>query len=91
MTRPFHCYYGSQCDHTEYVCRLQFWYCYYFLHSYCSGLPSHPQHELTKRQCKGFGGMVSFRMKGGLANSKAFLQNVKVHTVHKQNVNHFCE
>ena len=24
------------------------------------GLPSHPQHELAKRQMSGFGGMVSF-------------------------------
>jgi cystathionine beta-lyase/cystathionine gamma-synthase len=24
------------------------------------GLPSHPQHELSKRQMKGFGGMLSF-------------------------------
>ena len=24
------------------------------------GLPSHPQHELAKRQMRGFGGMVSF-------------------------------
>ena len=45
------------------------------------GLPSHPQHELAKRQCRGFGGMVSFRMKGDLANSKAFLKKVKVFTL----------
>ncbi|HEY3145777.1 MAG TPA: PLP-dependent transferase [Dongiaceae bacterium] len=30
------------------------------------GLPSHPQHELAKRQMKGgFGGMLSIRIKGG--------------------------
>jgi cystathionine beta-lyase/cystathionine gamma-synthase len=29
------------------------------------GLPSHPQHELAKRQMSGFGGMVSFVLKGG--------------------------
>ncbi|MCB6185435.1 PLP-dependent aspartate aminotransferase family protein, partial [Leeia sp. TBRC 13508] len=28
------------------------------------GLPSHPQHELAKRQMKGFGGIVSFMVKG---------------------------
>ena len=28
------------------------------------GLPSHPQHELAKRQMSGFGGMVSFTLKG---------------------------
>ena len=44
------------------------------------GLPSHPQHELAKRQCKGFSGVVSFRIKGGLEQSKKFLQALKVET-----------
>jgi len=26
------------------------------------GLPSHPQHELIKRQCSGFGGMITFEL-----------------------------
>lgn len=30
------------------------------------GLPSHPQHELAKTQMKGFGGMITFFVKGGL-------------------------
>ncbi len=30
------------------------------------GLESHPQHELAKRQQKGFGAMMSFELKGGL-------------------------
>lgn len=29
------------------------------------GLPSHPQHELAKRQQRGFGGIVSFEVAGG--------------------------
>jgi cystathionine beta-lyase/cystathionine gamma-synthase len=29
------------------------------------GLKSHPQHELAQRQMRGFGGMVSFTLKGG--------------------------
>ena len=29
------------------------------------GLPSHPHHEVAKKQMKGFGGMVSFEVKGG--------------------------
>ncbi len=29
------------------------------------GLPSHPQHELAKRQQTGFGGIVSFEINGG--------------------------
>ncbi|HEY4645683.1 MAG TPA: O-succinylhomoserine sulfhydrylase [Steroidobacteraceae bacterium] len=32
---------------------------------YYPGLPSHPQHELAKRQQKGPGAIVSFDMKGG--------------------------
>jgi cystathionine gamma-lyase len=42
------------------------------------GLPSHPQHDLAKRQCKGFGGMVSFVMKGDLSNATTFTQRIKV-------------
>lgn len=42
------------------------------------GLPSHPQHELAKTECKGFGGMVSFRIKGGLEQAQKFTQAVKV-------------
>ncbi len=30
------------------------------------GLQSHPQHELAKKQMKGFGGMIAFEVKGGL-------------------------
>ena len=29
---------------------------------YYPGLPSHPQHELAKRQMSGYGGTFSFRM-----------------------------
>jgi cystathionine beta-lyase/cystathionine gamma-synthase len=32
---------------------------------YYPGLPSHPQHELAKRQMRGFGGVVSLRVRGG--------------------------
>lgn len=32
---------------------------------YYPGLPSHPQHELAKRQQRGFGGIVSFEVAGG--------------------------
>ncbi len=32
---------------------------------YYPGLETHPDHELAKRQQKGFGGMVSFDIKGG--------------------------
>lgn len=29
------------------------------------GLPTHPQHALAKRQMRGFGGMISFELRGG--------------------------
>jgi len=45
------------------------------------GLPSHPQHELVKKQCSGMTGMVSFYLKGGLNESKAFLSKLKVITL----------
>lgn len=32
---------------------------------YYAGLPSHPQHELARRQQSGFGAVVSFDVKGG--------------------------
>lgn len=43
------------------------------------GLPSHPQHELAKRQQLGFGGMLSFRIKNAtIAESNKFLSNLRV-------------
>lgn len=42
------------------------------------GLESHPQYELFKRQMKGFGGMISLYLKGGLEETKTFLQELKV-------------
>jgi cystathionine gamma-lyase len=45
------------------------------------GLPGHPQHALARRQMRGFGGMVSFEVKGGAAQAKAFMQRVQVFTV----------
>ncbi len=42
---------------------------------YYPGLASHPQHELAKRQMNGFGGMVTAVLKGGLNESKKFLEH----------------
>eukprot|EP01095_Lingulamoeba_sp_RSL-Kostka_P005065 TRINITY_DN16428_c0_g1_i1.p1 TRINITY_DN16428_c0_g1~~TRINITY_DN16428_c0_g1_i1.p1 ORF type:complete len:417 (-),score=174.38 TRINITY_DN16428_c0_g1_i1:215-1384(-) len=42
------------------------------------GLPSHPQYELAQKQQTGFGGMVTFFIKGGLDESRTFLENLKV-------------
>ena len=36
------------------------------------GLRSHPQHEIAKRQMRGFGGMVSFTLRGPEARTFAF-------------------
>jgi cystathionine beta-lyase/cystathionine gamma-synthase len=41
------------------------------------GLPSHPQHELAKRQMRGFGGMIAFET-GSLENAKAVLRSVRL-------------
>ena len=44
---------------------------------YYPGLASHPQHEIAKKQQKGFGGMVAFET-GSLDNAKKVLENVKL-------------
>jgi len=41
------------------------------------GLKEHPQHELAKRQMKGFGSMITFET-GSLENAKKLLKQVKV-------------
>lgn len=45
------------------------------------GLPSHPQAELARRQMSGFGGMVSFELKGGEAAARRFLRVLKIFTL----------
>jgi len=42
------------------------------------GLPSHPQHELAKKQMRGFSGMVSFNLKGSYEQVVTTLQKMKV-------------
>jgi cystathionine gamma-lyase len=42
------------------------------------GLPSHPQHELAKKQMHGFGGMVTILTKGGLSECRRFLERCRV-------------
>ncbi|MBN8589105.1 MAG: O-acetylhomoserine aminocarboxypropyltransferase/cysteine synthase [Rhodothermia bacterium] len=43
------------------------------------GLPSHPSHELAKKYLKrGFGGVLSFGIKGGLDAGKTFINSVKL-------------
>ncbi len=42
------------------------------------GLRSHPQHSLAKKQMRGFGGMITLYLKGGLENSRKFLESVQI-------------
>jgi len=48
---------------------------------YYPGLKSSPYHRFAKKQQKGFGGVVSFLIKGGLEESKKFLPKLKVFTL----------
>ncbi|WP_034040647.1 trans-sulfuration enzyme family protein, partial [Pseudomonas aeruginosa] len=45
---------------------------------YYPGLASHPQHELAKRQMRGFGGMISLDLRCDLAGARRFLENVRI-------------
>jgi cystathionine beta-lyase/cystathionine gamma-synthase len=42
------------------------------------GLETHPGHEIAKEQMTGFGGVVSFKLKGGLDECNAFFKKLKV-------------
>ncbi len=42
------------------------------------GLPSHPQHDLARQQMPGFGGIVTFFIKGDLDNARSFLERCRV-------------
>ncbi|MBN1826539.1 MAG: PLP-dependent transferase [Candidatus Eisenbacteria bacterium] len=45
---------------------------------YYPGLTSHPQHETARRQMDGFGGMITFELKGGLAAGRRLMNRVKL-------------
>jgi cystathionine gamma-lyase len=45
------------------------------------GLESHPQHALAKRQMSGFGGMITFFVRGGLPEARGFLEKVRIFTL----------
>jgi cystathionine gamma-synthase len=42
------------------------------------GLPDHPGHAVAARQMRGFGGMVSVRMKGGLQAAREFCSRTEI-------------
>lgn len=48
---------------------------------YYPGLPSHPQHDLAKRQMNGFGGIITIKLKGNLDTSKRFLKSCHLFTL----------
>ena len=45
------------------------------------GLASHPNNAVAMRQMRGFSGMVTFYIRGGLEESRVFLKNLKVFTL----------
>ncbi|MEM4701151.1 MAG: PLP-dependent transferase, partial [Candidatus Bathyarchaeia archaeon] len=45
---------------------------------YYPGLPSHPQHSLAKKQMRGFGGVVSFEIKGDFEKTVRFVESLKL-------------
>jgi len=45
------------------------------------GLEGHPQHAIARKQMSGFGGMITFFIKGGLPEARTFLERVKLFTL----------
>ncbi|MCE7874321.1 cystathionine gamma-synthase [bacterium CPR1] len=42
------------------------------------GLPAHPHHLLARTQMRGFGGMISFEVKGGLESARKLVQSTRL-------------
>jgi cystathionine beta-lyase/cystathionine gamma-synthase len=42
------------------------------------GLASHPDHRLARKQMRGFGGLLAFDMKGGLAAARRFCDRTRI-------------
>jgi cystathionine beta-lyase/cystathionine gamma-synthase len=49
-------------------------------HVYYPGLPTHPQHDLAKRQMRGFGGMLAFEL-GSLEAARRLLNAVRLYAL----------
>jgi len=50
-------------------------------HVYYPGLDGHPHHVLAARQMDGYGGVVTFILRGGMADVGAFLNQLQVFTL----------
>ena len=48
---------------------------------YYPGLPGNPQRELAQRQMSGFGGMISFEVKGGLESARRVVERTQLFTL----------
>ena len=42
------------------------------------GLKNHPHHEIASKQMRGYGGMITLILKGGLDSAKSFLERTKI-------------
>ena len=47
-------------------------------HVYYPGLPTHPQHSMAKKQMTGFGGMLSFDIRGGKEAAFRFIEALHI-------------
>jgi cystathionine beta-lyase/cystathionine gamma-synthase len=47
-------------------------------HVYYPGLPSHPDHEIAKRQMTGFGGMVCFDLEGSYERAAKLYDRLQI-------------
>src|SRR5580704_3013579 len=45
---------------------------------YYPGLPSHPDHQLAKKQMRGFGAMLAFDLKGGMKTAQRFGDRIRI-------------
>ena len=45
------------------------------------GLRTHPQHQLAKKQMRGFGGMMSFELKGSAKDAMRLTESLKIATL----------
>ena len=45
---------------------------------YYPGLPDHPGHAVARKQMRGFGGMISLKLKGGIPAAKQFMTRTKL-------------